>query len=63
MLSSVLKSERATQVNIAIMRAFVRLRQPLASNEVLARKLQALEKKYDKQFRVVFCAAGASAFG
>jgi len=54
MLSSVLNSERAIKVNIAIMRAFVRLRQMLASNAELARKLDALEKKYDAQFRVVF---------
>lgn len=54
MLSSVLRSERAVRVNIEIMRAFVRLRRMLASNERLARKLDALEKKYDVQFRVVF---------
>jgi len=54
MLSSVLNSKRAIQVNIEIMRAFVRLRQMLASNVDLARKLAALEKKYDAQFRVVF---------
>jgi hypothetical protein len=54
MLSSVLNSERAIKVNIEIMRAFVRLRQILASHADLARKLQALEKKYDTQFRVVF---------
>jgi ORF6N domain len=54
MLSSVLRSERAVQVNIEIMRAFVRLRRMIASNEDLARKLAALEKKYDSQFRVVF---------
>jgi hypothetical protein len=54
MLSSVLHSKRAIQVNIEIMRAFVRLRQMLASNAGLARKLAALEKKYDAQFRVVF---------
>ena len=54
MLSSVLKSRRAIQVNIEIMRAFVRLRQILASNAQLARKLGELEKKYDGQFRVVF---------
>jgi ORF6N domain-containing protein len=54
MLSSVLRSERAVQVNIEIMRAFVRLRQMLASNAELARKLEALEKKYDTQFKVVF---------
>jgi hypothetical protein len=54
MLSSVLKSRRAIQVNIEIMRAFVRLRQILASNAQLARKLAELEKKYDAQFKVVF---------
>ena len=54
MLSSVLKSEKAIQVNIAIMRTFVRLREMLASNADLARKLDALEKKYDHQFRIVF---------
>ena len=54
MLSSVLHSERAVAVNIGIMRAFVRLRQMLASNAELARKLEALEKKYDVQFKVVF---------
>src|SRR5574341_1775408 len=54
MLSSVLNSKRAVQVNIEIMRAFVRLRQLLASNAQLARKLEALEKKYDAQFKVVF---------
>jgi len=59
MLSSVLKSERAIEVNIAIMRAFVRLRQMLASNEDLARKLEDMEKKYDEQFKVVFDAIRA----
>jgi hypothetical protein len=54
MLSSVLRSKRAVRVNIEIMRAFVRLRRLLASNEELARKLAALEKKYDTQFKVVF---------
>ena len=54
MLSTVLNSERAIQVNIEIMRAFVRLPQLLASNDRLARKLEALEKKYDGQFKVVF---------
>jgi len=54
MLSSVLKSERAIEVNIEIMRAFVRLRQILASHAALARKLEELEKKYDTKFRVVF---------
>ena len=56
MLSSVLKSERAVQVNIAIMRAFVRLRRLLATHKDLARKLDELERKYDKHFAVVFVA-------
>jgi hypothetical protein len=54
MLSGVLRSPRAVQVNIEIMRAFVRLRQMLQANAELAKKLAALEKKYDVQFRVVF---------
>jgi len=54
MLSSVLHSSRAIQVNIEIMRAFVRLRGMLASNEALERKVDALEKKYASQFKVVF---------
>ena len=54
MLSSVLRSKRAIQVNVEIMRAFVRLRQVLASHAALARKLNALERKYDAQFKVVF---------
>jgi hypothetical protein len=54
MLSSVLKSPRAVAVNIDIMRAFVRLRQLLASNAALARRLDELEKKYDAQFKIVF---------
>lgn len=54
MLSSVLNSPQAIQVNIQIMRSFVRLRRLLGSNEELARKLSALERKYDVQFRVVF---------
>lgn len=54
MLSSVLNSPRAIKVNIEIMRAFVRLRKILASHVELARKLEALEKKYDSQFKVVF---------
>jgi hypothetical protein len=54
MLSSVLRSARAVQVNIAIMRAFVRLREMLMSNADLARKLLVLENKYDAQFRIVF---------
>ena len=54
MLSSVLNSERAIEVNIAIMRAFVRLRAMLATHADLARRLEELEQKYDEQFRVVF---------
>jgi hypothetical protein len=54
MLSSVLRSKRAVQVNVEIMRAFVRLRKILASHADLARKLEVLEKKYDSQFKVVF---------
>ena len=54
MLSSVLRSKRAIQVNIAIMRAFVCLREMVGSNKALARRLNELEKKYDGQFRVVF---------
>ena len=54
MLSSVLKSKRAVTVNIEIMRAFVRLRQMLASHAELSRRLDELERKYDRQFRVVF---------
>ncbi len=54
MLSSVLNSPRAVQVNVEIMRAFVRLRRMLASHGGLARKLEELEKRYDAQFRVVF---------
>src|SRR5881628_213953 len=54
MLSSVLRSPRAIQANIAIMRAFVRLRRMLTTNESLARQLDALEKKYDAQFKAVF---------
>jgi hypothetical protein len=54
MLSSVLRSERAVQVNVAIMRAFVKLRELLATHKDLARKLDALERKYDAQFKVVF---------
>jgi len=59
MLSSVLRSKRAVQVNIEIMRAFVRLRQMLSAHKDLERKLIALEKKYDKQFKVVFDAIRA----
>jgi len=54
MLSSVLRSKRAIRVNVEIMRAFVRLRQLLASHADLAAKLEELEKKYDAQFKIVF---------
>jgi len=54
MLSSVLRSRRAISVNIEIMRAFVKLRQMLASNAELSRRLDELESKYDRQFKIVF---------
>lgn len=54
MLSSVLNSDRAIEVNIAIMRTFVKLRQWLETHEKLAQKLAELEKRYDQQFKVVF---------
>ncbi len=54
MLSSVLNSEQAILVNVAIMRAFVKLRELLATNKDLAKRLDELEKKYDAQFRGVF---------
>jgi hypothetical protein len=54
MLASVLRSPQAVQVNIEIVRAFVRLRQMLLANADLARRLDELEAKYDEQFRVVF---------
>src|SRR6478752_4191368 len=56
MLSSVLRSSRAIEVNIAIMRTFVQLRRLMDSNRDLARKIDALEKKYDEQFATVFAA-------
>ena len=59
MLSSVLNSHRAVQVNIEIMRTFVRLRKVLSSHVGLSRKLAALENKYDEQFKVVFDAIRA----
>jgi len=59
MLSSVLNSDRAIAVNIEIMRAFVRLREMVASHKELAKKLEALEKKYDAQFKIVFDAIHA----
>lgn len=54
MLSGVLSSPRAVQVNVQIMRTFVRLRQMLASNAELARRLDDLEKRYDTKFKAVF---------
>jgi hypothetical protein len=54
MLSSVLRSPRAVEVNIAIMRTFVQLRRLMDSNRELARKIEAMEKKYDEQFAIVF---------
>ena len=54
MLSSVLRSPRAVEVNIAIMRTFVQLRRLMDSNRDLARKIEAMERKYDEQFAVVF---------
>ena len=54
MLSSVLKSQRAVQVNIQIMRTFVKLRQMLSSNEKLIERLDELEENYDAKFKVVF---------
>jgi len=54
MLSGILNSQRAIKVNIEIMQAFVRLRGMLASNVELSRNVNALENKYDSQFKVVF---------
>jgi hypothetical protein len=54
MLASVLKSEGAIQVNMAIVRAFVRMREFLATHQGLAKKLAKLEQKYDSDFRLVF---------
>lgn len=54
MLSSVLRSERAVQVNIAVVRAFVKLRELLATHRDLARKLAEMEKNYDVKFKIVF---------
>ena len=54
MLSSVLNSERAVQVNIQIMRTFTKIREMIATNSDLRQKLEKLEKKYDHQFRIVF---------
>ncbi len=54
MLSSVLKSKRAIQVNIEIMRAFVKLKEILSTHKDLAKKLNEMENKYDSQFKIVF---------
>ena len=54
MLSSVLRSARAVQVNVAIMRTFVRLREMLSTHEELRRKIDAMEKRYDARFQAVF---------
>lgn len=54
MLSSVLRSERAVQVNVEIMRAFVRLRDLVGHNRDLAKRLDHLESRYDRQFKAVF---------
>ncbi len=54
MLSSVLRSDRAAQVNILIMRAFVKMRETIIAHKDLARKLDAMEEKYDASFRIVF---------
>lgn len=54
MLSSVLKSDRAIQVNIQIIRTFTRMRQLIAENEFLTKKIEALEMHYDEQFKIVF---------
>ena len=54
MLSSVLRSKRAVQVNIGIMRAFVQMREAMIAHKELARRLNDMESKYDKQFKIVF---------
>ena len=54
MLSSVLRSEQAVQVNIAIMRAFVRMREAMISHKEMARRIDDMERKYDAQFKAVF---------
>ncbi len=54
MLSSVLHSERAINVNIQIMRTFTQLKQMISSSEDLQKKIESMEKKYDKQFKIVF---------
>ena len=54
MLSSILNSKRAIQVNIQIMRTFTKLREMIESNKDLREKIEEMEKKYDKQFQIVF---------
>ena len=54
MLSSVLRSKRAVEVNIAIMRTFVKLRQILADNALLRKKIESMERKYDERFEQIF---------
>jgi len=54
MLSSVLRSKQAVEVNIAIMRTFVKLREILSTNSALRRKIEAMERQYDEQFKLVF---------
>lgn len=54
MLSSILRSERAIQVNIQIMRTFTNLREMLTTNKELREKIEKLEKKYDQNFRIIF---------
>ena len=54
MISSVLKSDRAVHVNIQIMRAFIKMRQMFISHDDLKQKIIAMERKYDKQFQIVF---------
>ena len=56
MLSSVLNSDRAIQVSIEIIKAFVRLRKMLATHKDLRQKIEAMESKYDEQFRIIFTA-------
>ena len=63
MLANVLNSPKAVQVSVQIVRTFIRLREILATHKDLARKLEEMEKKYDQQFKVVFCPRGASACG
>lgn len=62
-LSSVLSSECAVQVNIGIMRAFVRLRAVASTHAQLARELEAMEQKYDAQSKVVFWGAASTGVG